>query len=66
MGNAETHDFARCRQTPSPTPRALRQTLNSKVSGALRSVGDSELAAKFDEARTVIKRDVIFAASLYL
>ncbi|KIY98950.1 ATP-dependent RNA helicase DOB1 [Monoraphidium neglectum] len=48
--------------------RAVRrlEELLRQVSGALRSVGDSELAAKFDEARTVIKRDVIFAASLYL
>jgi superfamily II RNA helicase len=37
-----------------------------QVSAALKGVGDTELAARFDEARAKIKRDVIFAASLYL
>lgn len=48
--------------------RAVRrlEELLRQVGGALRSVGDSELAAAFEEARSAIRRDVIFAASLYL
>lgn len=47
-------------------PPAARARARAQVSNALRSIGDSELAAKFDAARVSIKRDVIFAASLYL
>lgn len=48
--------------------RAVRrlEELMRQVGTALRGVGDTELAARFDEARAAIKRDVIFAASLYL
>lgn len=48
--------------------RAVRrlEELLRQVAGALRGVGDAELAARFDEAGAAIKRDVIFAASLYL
>jgi len=48
--------------------RAVRrmEELLRQVAAALKGVGDTELAAKFEEARTAIKRDVIFAASLYL
>lgn len=51
----------RHRAAPLPAIHARPQ-----VSAALRGVGDSELAASFDEARAAIRRDVIFAASLYL
>lgn len=37
-----------------------------QVAGALRGVGDNDLAGKFDDACAKIKRDIIFAASLYL
>jgi superfamily II RNA helicase len=37
-----------------------------QVSGALRGIGDNDLAGRFDDACTRIKRDIIFAASLYL
>ncbi|GBF95912.1 hypothetical protein Rsub_08503 [Raphidocelis subcapitata] len=48
--------------------RAVRrlEELMRQVGTALRAVGDTELAARFDESRAAIKRDVIFAASLYL
>ena len=36
-----------------------------EVSGAARLVGDSTLYKKMDEAQEMIKRDVVFAASLY-
>ena len=47
-------------------PQALCFPRYVQVEGALRGVGDSQLADKFNEARTKIRRDVIFAASLYL
>lgn len=37
-----------------------------QVGGALRGVGDIELAGKFDDACAKVKRDIVFAASLYL
>jgi ATP-dependent RNA helicase DOB1 len=37
-----------------------------QLAGALRGIGEVELAGRFDEACTRIKRDIIFAASLYL
>ena len=44
--------------------RVIRHVI--QVAGALRGVGELELAGKFEEANTRIKRDIIFAASLYL
>eukprot|EP00878_Enallax_costatus_P040835 GHUV01047224.1.p2 GENE.GHUV01047224.1~~GHUV01047224.1.p2 ORF type:complete len:128 (+),score=48.65 GHUV01047224.1:200-583(+) len=48
--------------------RAVRRTeeLMRQVAGSLRGVGDIDLAGKFDDASAKIKRDIIFAASLYL
>ena len=48
--------------------RAIRrlEELLRQLSGALVAVGDSQLAGKFDTAIEKIKRDVIFAASLFL
>lgn len=37
-----------------------------QVAGALHGVGDNDLAGKFEDACAKIKRDIIFAASLYL
>lgn len=36
-----------------------------EVSGAARLIGDSNLFGKMEEAQELIKRDVVFAASLY-
>lgn len=44
-----------------PAAAAARQ-----VAGALRGIGDNELAGRFDDACARVKRDIIFAASLYL
>jgi superfamily II RNA helicase len=41
-------------------------TAACQVSGALRGIGDNDLAGRFDDACARIKRDIIFAASLYL
>jgi ATP-dependent RNA helicase DOB1 len=48
--------------------RALRrlEELLRQVEGALKTVGDNELAEKFDKGRELIKRDIVFAASLFL
>ncbi|KAF6249314.1 antiviral helicase [Scenedesmus sp. NREL 46B-D3] len=48
--------------------RAVRrlEELMRQVSGALRGIGDNDLAGRFDDACARIKRDIIFAASLYL
>ncbi len=48
--------------------RAVRrlEELLRQVATALTGVGDTALAAKFNEAGDKIKRDIIFAASLYL
>jgi ATP-dependent RNA helicase DOB1 len=48
--------------------RAIRrlEELLRQVSAALKLVGDAELAKKFDTAIEKIKRDIIFAASLFL
>lgn len=48
--------------------RAIRrlEELLRQLADALKAVGDMELAGKFDEAITKIKRDIIFAASLFL
>lgn len=48
--------------------RAIRrlEELLRQTSGALKLIGDDVLAAKFDSAIEKIKRDIIFAASLFL
>ena len=48
--------------------RAIRrlEELLRQTSGALKLIGDDELAGKFEEAIQKIKRDIIFAASLFL
>jgi len=48
--------------------RAIRrlEELLRQVAAALRVVGDVDLAIKFDAAIDKIKRDVIFASSLFL
>ncbi|KAI3903400.1 hypothetical protein MKW98_032054, partial [Papaver atlanticum] len=45
--------------------RRLEEVLQ-QLTEAARSVGDTQLEAKFQEAVTKIKRDIVFAASLYL
>ena len=48
--------------------RAIRrlEELLRQVSAALKVIGDSSLAEKFDQAIEKIKKDIIFAASLFL
>jgi len=48
--------------------RAIRrlEELLRQLAEALKAVGDMELSEKFDEAIGKIKRDIIFAASLFL
>ncbi len=45
--------------------RRVEEILRQIMSGAT-VIGDVSLRAKFEEASTRIKRDIIFAASLYL
>ncbi len=42
----------------------LDETLRD-VKDAARVIGDSVLYQKMDEASTIVKRDIVFAASLY-
>ena len=48
--------------------RAIRrlEELLRQLAAALRVVGDLELAERFDGAIAKIKRDIVFAASLFL
>ncbi len=48
--------------------RAVRrlEELLRQLAEALRAIGETGLAAKFEEANVRIKRDIVFAASLYL
>ncbi len=48
--------------------RAVRrlEELLRQLSEALRGIGELSLAERFDETRSRIKRDIVFAASLYL
>lgn len=48
--------------------RAIRrlEELLVQLSAGLRSIGDMEMAEKVEKAAEKIKRDVIFAASLFL
>jgi ATP-dependent RNA helicase DOB1 len=48
--------------------RAIRrlEELLVQLSGGLRSIGDMEMAENVEKAAEKIKRDVIFAASLFL
>lgn len=45
--------------------RRLEEVLQQLIQ-ATKSIGDTVLEAKFEEAVTKIKRDIVFAASLYL
>ncbi len=45
--------------------RRLEELLR-QLQEATRAMGDLQMAAKFEDAGEKIKRDVIFAASLYL
>ena len=43
-----------------------REELLRQLASAAFAVGNFELKAKFDDASAKIKRDIVFAASLYL
>ncbi|GAA0140495.1 DNA metabolism protein [Lithospermum erythrorhizon] len=45
--------------------RRLEEVLQQLIQAA-KSIGETELEAKFEDAVTMIKRDIVFAASLYL
>lgn len=45
--------------------RRLEEVLQQLIEAA-KSIGETQLEAKFQEAVTKIKRDIVFAASLYL
>ncbi|EOY25727.1 RNA helicase, ATP-dependent, SK12/DOB1 protein [Theobroma cacao] len=45
--------------------RRLEEVLQQLISAA-KSIGETELESKFEEAVSKIKRDIVFAASLYL
>lgn len=45
--------------------RRLEEVLQQLIEAA-KSIGETELEAKFKEAVSKIKRDIVFAASLYL
>ncbi|KAK3252649.1 hypothetical protein CYMTET_38064 [Cymbomonas tetramitiformis] len=48
--------------------RAMRrlEELLRQISAAAKSIGDDDLMAKMDQAGESVKRDIVFAASLYL
>ena len=66
LAAAKTLVFLRCLQ--GSLVRAIRrlEELLVQLSGGLRSIGDMEMAEKVEKAAEKIKRDVIFAASLFL
>jgi ATP-dependent RNA helicase DOB1 len=37
-----------------------------QLENAARAIGDEELAAKFSESAETVRRDIMFAASLYV
>ena len=45
--------------------RRLEELLRQMILAA-KAIGNNELEKKFGEASTAIKRDIVFAASLYL
>ena len=45
--------------------RRLEEILQQLIQAA-KSIGETELESKFEEAVSKIKRDIVFAASLYL
>ena len=45
--------------------RRLEELLRQMILAA-KAIGNNELEKKFSEASTAIKRDIVFAASLYL
>lgn len=48
--------------------RAIRrlEELMRQLCSASKTIGDEKLAEKFDAGINMIKRDIVFAASLYL
>jgi ATP-dependent RNA helicase DOB1 len=48
--------------------RAIRQLheVLVQLSSACQAIGDVDMQAKFDETCNRVKRDIVFAASLYL
>lgn len=42
------------------------EELLRQMADAAKAIGNTELEHKFNEATTKIKRDIVFAASLYL
>lgn len=45
--------------------RRLEELLTEMV-GAAKSMGDVPLEQNFEQARSLLKRDIVFSASLYL
>lgn len=45
--------------------RRLEELLREMV-GASKAIGNGDLEARFEEARVLLKRDIVFTASLYL
>lgn len=45
--------------------RRLEELLREMV-GASKAIGNADVEARFEEARTRLKRDIVFTASLYL
>ncbi|KAH7676191.1 hypothetical protein AAVH_41898, partial [Aphelenchoides avenae] len=45
--------------------RRLEELLREMVNAA-KAIGDAVLEEKFETARTALKRDIVFSASLYL
>jgi len=45
--------------------RRLDELLHEMI-GASRSLQDDSLVEKFEKARNLLKRDIVFSASLYL
>lgn len=42
------------------------ETVLAEMVNAAKSYGDKSLETKFEEARILLKRDIVFSASLYL
>ena len=42
------------------------EELVAQLAGVCKVIGNSELEDKFTQASTMMKRDIVFAASLYL
>ena len=53
-----------CREVPSPSFPNF--DADGQVKNAARLIGDASLYAKMEEAQEKVKRDIVFAASLWL